>query len=270
MPRGPRGFGISWGGGIYNTPMDATTSAFLLAGGYDGNPNFTGSTSDAGHDIFPLSGKYLGQIDAEGGISRVLNPNLIPGMLPYRMPSQAEAWALDLTHADPASAKRNNDWIVAHNQDIYAHNAAVLAAWKIKQGNSSWGSWGNPSANAIPHGADGLRLPGAPSRTDSILAWLAPGEQVTSAFDTAHMDRMLGGQDWMERLSNQRIAMPRLAGGGRLGSRNSEVGGQKSGNRAEDKIEIHLYHDETAAIRAFNDSPAGRKYFRRTQQKNRI
>jgi hypothetical protein len=267
-PRGPRGFGISWGGGIYNTPMDATTSAFLLAGGYGGNPNFTGSTSDAGHDIFPLSGKYLGQIDAEGGISRVLNPSLIPGMLPYRMPSQAEAWALDLTHADPASAKRNNDWIVAHNQDIYAHNAAVLAAWKAKQGNSSWGPWGNPSAEVIPHGADGLRIPGPPSRSDTIPAWLSTGEEVVPADTTALLDRKFG-RDWAHNLANMRfdIERPHFASGGRA---NSSSSAPSSAAVSGGDVHVYIFDDFRKAQKAFHESPEGRKIFKTYQRRNKI
>jgi hypothetical protein len=63
------------------------------------------------------------------------------------------------------------------------------------------------------HGADGLRLPGAPSRVDTMLGWLAAGERVIPAHRNVLLEKTFGF-DWDKRLE---VAMPHFANGGRLG-----------------------------------------------------
>lgn len=65
---GPPGYGTSWGGGLYTTPMDATTKGFLLSGGYGGAPNSMRGTPEEGRNRFDPSSGFTGQLDPETGI----------------------------------------------------------------------------------------------------------------------------------------------------------------------------------------------------------
>jgi hypothetical protein len=101
----------------------------------------------------------------------------------------------------------------------------------------------------IPHGADGMRLPGAPSKTDSILAWLAPGEHVVDAYTTAQADRTYG-RDWPAQLA--RNSVPHFASGGRAG------GGSSSGTGRQPSMikVINVIDMKSAAREALKDSDA--------------
>jgi hypothetical protein len=124
-------------------------------------------------------------------------------------------------------------------------------------------------SHRAPHGATGLRLPGAPSRTDTMLAWLASGEQVIDAFTTQKLDRSFG-PDWPHRLQTLQLDLPRFASGGRAGAastanRNSQIG---NGAAASD-VHVFIFNDEREAIRRFQESPAQRKIFKRSMDRNR-
>lgn len=100
-------------------------------------------------------------------------------------------------------------------------------------------------ATSLPHGATGMRLPGPPSRTDTMLAWLASGEQVIDAFTTQKLDHAYG-PDWPHRLANMSVSVPRFAAGGRVASQRSAAGGQVSGGSG--RMKIVVVSDMNAAI----------------------
>lgn len=135
-PQAPHGPGVSGGGapmdqtgrfsqnsGTGNFTADQTTNAFVAAGGYAGAPNFTGSTGDAGHTMFSPGGKMGSLLD--GVVTPGTSPGAPPPAIKWNLPSQAESAALGLSYNDPASTKRYNDWLAAHNKDNYA----LLALW---------------------------------------------------------------------------------------------------------------------------------------------
>jgi hypothetical protein len=214
------------GSGPWNA--DQFTKSYLLGGGDPGGPN-TVTVGDAGRDLF-RSG--FGRFDPEtGGISVVSATNRLGGRDPrWVFPSQAESARLGLSF----DANKNNAWLIAHNPWFY---------------------------DAIPHGASGMRLPGSPSGTDSMLAWLAPGEHVIDAFTTAKYDSFFGGQHWTtDLLKNMSVNIPRLATGGRAGGATTSTSSQE-----QPVIDVHVYNftDLREAQRSYQDSPHARKVFRR-------
>lgn len=123
----------------------------------------------------------------------------------------------------------------------------------------------NRAALAWGRHAAGVRIPGPPSRSDTIPAWLSTGEQVTSADETLFMDRMLGGRDWAARLATMRVSMPalRLAAGGRVGEARIADGGSRMAADQPIIVNVHYYNDERRWMRGYEDDPTARKVFRR-------
>jgi hypothetical protein len=193
-----------------------------------GNPN-NPPVGDAGRDLF-RSGS--GRIDPDtGAIVPVTLTNAGSRDSRWVFPSQSESAALGLSF----SGQKFNDWLIAHNPWFYT----------------------------APHGADGMRLPGAPSHTDTMLAWLASGEQVSSATDTLFIDRILGGHDWAERLANLQIpvAGPHFAAGGRLGGgAQDSIGAAINSGQGGINIKVIPVTDWRAALKEREKDPDHRTF----------
>lgn len=68
-PQGPPpGYGKSWGLSAFTAPMDATTKAYLLGGGYAGAPNSMRGVPEEGRNRFDPSSGFTGHMDTESGI----------------------------------------------------------------------------------------------------------------------------------------------------------------------------------------------------------
>jgi hypothetical protein len=78
------------------------------------------------------------------------------------------------------------------------------------------------------------------------------------------------GVDFMHALNNRQISIPqlRMSAGGLVGAASS---GSGAGRSQQPVIDVHVYHfnDERAAIRAYQQSPEQRKFFRRSMANNR-
>jgi hypothetical protein len=86
------------------------------------------------------------------------------------------------------------------------------------------------------HGrADGGRIPGAPSRTDNVLSWLATGEHVISSPAVAWVDRQFG-PNFLDALNEMRFpgGRPHFDMGGRVGG--GSGGGASSGFAGQPQV----------------------------------
>jgi hypothetical protein len=119
---------------------------------------------------------------------------------------------------DPASILAYNDWVMAH----------------------------------APHGADGMRVPGPASNTDTLLAWLATGERVITADANLAMESRYG-LDWDKHLAKMTIPIdrPHFAAGGRVGAESSAGAGPPSGGR----MKLVIVSDLKSAIREAQSEP---------------
>jgi hypothetical protein len=85
---------------------------------FGGNPNDTGTTTDAGHTIFyPNAGTHMGH--AEDGWVTPSARTFSGGRRDPRwvFPSQAESARLGLSYSN--NADKYNAWLISHNQWYY-------------------------------------------------------------------------------------------------------------------------------------------------------
>jgi hypothetical protein len=106
--------------------------------------------------------------------------------------------------------------------------------------------------------AEGGRIPGPASRSDTILSWLSTGERVIPAERNVMLERAFGF-DWDRKLE---VGLPRFADGARIGP---VAAGVSPAGSAQPVIDVHVYNytDLRKAQRDFEESPHARKVFRK-------
>jgi hypothetical protein len=149
-------------------------------------------------------------------------------------------------------------------RDLYGENAALWAMRNAAEGEDAFII---DPLDDIGHHADGARIPGGPSRADNVLAWLSPGEHVFDAFTTAKLDRSLGS-DWPAQLKGLTIDVPRFAAGGRAGGETLRSSDGRQASEPAINVHVYTFDDHRAAIRAYNESPEGRKFFRESTRRS--
>lgn len=117
-------------------------------------------------------------------------------------------------------------------------------------GGYGGGSGGSDMSYAHPWAmlAGGGRLPGAPSRTDNMLAWVGSGEHVIKTEAAQWADQVLG-PNFLDDINNMRIPVgrPHFVSGGRVGGSSSSSGGGGGGRQ---KLTIINVLDMKAAAKA--------------------
>jgi len=129
----------------------------------------------------------------------------------------------------------------------FSAKMSAYSAWLAAQ-STAW-----DLAHA-PHGANGMRIPGPPSKSDTVPAWLSTGEQVIDAHTTAMLDRTFG-RDWVHQLASMQIPIerPRFAAGGRVGGQSSAGGSERSAGAG--RMKLVIVSDLKAAIREAQSEP---------------
>jgi len=105
---------------------------------------------------------------------------------------------------------------------------------------------GSIIASNIPRRAVGGLLPGPPSTTDTMLAWLAGNEFVISSPAVEHAKQILG-PNFLDDLNDRRIAIdrPHFASGGQVGGSSSRASSSAGGG----KMKLVIVTDLKSAIR---------------------
>jgi hypothetical protein len=197
----------------YGQSAGSIASAIIMASqSYGGNPN-TMTVGDAGRDLF-RSGH--GRLDPESGMISVVQAGNIAGQHSvwrdprWVEPSQAESARLGLSF----DARKFNAWLIEHNPWFY---------------------------NAIPGGADGLRIPGPASRADDQLIWASTGERIIPADKNLAFERHYG-MDWDDRF--MRVSIPHFAGGGRVSGPSAPSASSSARERSgKQKLNIAIFDD---------------------------
>lgn len=214
-------------GAAYDAASRAQDLALMASQADGGAANFTGNTGDEGHNIFGRGSRVHGFIEpGDDTITTLLGGIETVFGNPY-------------VHPGPSST------------------ADVLQGSGLSRGqfNALW-----LQAN-VGHHAEGGRMPGAPSRVDSILAMLANGEHVIKADDTAGIDQLLG-RDFLEdpfRNLQLLINRPRFAEGGRAGGGGGASFADSAGGRPV-IINHAFFTDMREAMQWLEDSE-GEKWF---------
>lgn len=106
---------------IGNAAFDSHAAGLMMMAfqAFGGNPNNTGTTTDAGHTIFQAGGQWHGH--AEDGVVTHVPGGFGIGTRDKRwvFPSQSVSWAGGFSYADAKHVKAHNDWLIAHNQWYY-------------------------------------------------------------------------------------------------------------------------------------------------------